>query len=1191
MIGETSELEEACLQAQDMINKLTNTQQKLITDNQLSQKSQVNTKQSIQSRLTRLYFDELSKLPHATPDTVLNNLENECDLLGRLVQRDCLHTLIVNLYAGNKGYSLGIRNDNTNKFDNNNCLLAETQLMGYEQGELLSCIDNGQLPPILAEQLELNHSHLFYDGCIIAEIRDYRKTHLKADIHHVLLKPTTQSVLSDVTSLTNDGEWSHEERLLLESRLIAATQGPLCLDPNPVSSLATTRLRQSRTLLNDQQLIRQAKKYCQVTANRKRKLEQLSQFGNDSGTITIQDLMQRVRAKRGAISGSLSTAASLSSSTSSLTTTTTTTTTTTITATTTTTTATTTTLNLIASCPPPSLVNPPLLPPTSPIDVLNYAKAYERPRETKDCLAQLIEEYILETERGPGRVYHIKLSILQRPSNSEYLGELYVDRDYKEGEKNGSSCRFTLGTRVQANHYMQQFTEIFTEEGRKNVRIKHVVPGQAPRVTCTPGMQRAQQAAAQAQQLLQQQLLQQQILSRTQAQLNNPNTAKSVLSEALNNTNCIPDIQELSQNDGITVPSPTPTTINPLTTSITTLLTTPTITTSTITTATTTTTNSNILNTTITKLPNQIQSIQTIQPVQNLTNGLGNCTTNLHIDSTQLSVNNNSAPLTLTDGNSINGSGIYVLQQKSCNSGQQSIVGSTNNTTTNLPVLQAQLQSTHQLNNVGEIMGGQGEVSFKKHSSNPEIRALVTSLMNSADQFQQQQAAAAMSSNNQTQQTPQPAIKTTNNAAILSLLNSSPANLTQQKIQGQTRRISLNTTLSQRVIGHGNMITVPSTTGQVRVSFSPALTNQLAGKQTPVKATAVRLARVQDNTSSLGLSMPGLSALLAGTPSADNPIPGMNAASSLLERLTASSNQNNQPLSPLTSPPPANLSLQGVNLTSLPNPINGLQNVQVSFPGLSQSITMPLNVSATTASVTPAGVIVSLPLSTNSNICTTVSSMVAATVVTTATAGSTPTVVIANPPNTHLSLPIAQILPSGVKGLTKQNIRATNAVALSQSGHAIQLVGSQRTRINQMTRQIQSNHAKSTVLPNQLVTVSKPVTGNQLILSSNKQVLTPIMTSTKPVLMATQTTPSSQVVPANKHTLLTKSLHAIAGATGQINTQSQGIGVASFSPQQIQQLQQCLVAQQKNTVAANSSPNRTQILTRNSATTPNNETL
>lgn len=49
------------------------------------------------------------------------------------------------------------------------------------------------------------------------------------------------------------------------------------------------------------------------------------------------------------------------------------------------------------------------------------------------------------------------------------------------------------------------------------------------------------------------------------------------------------------------------------------------------------------------------------------------------------------------------------------------------------------------------------------------------------------------------------------------------------------------------------------------MSFSSALTSQLAGnKQQPVKATAVRLARVQDPTSTLGLSMPGLSALLAG---------------------------------------------------------------------------------------------------------------------------------------------------------------------------------------------------------------------------------------------------------------------------------------------------------------------------------------
>ena len=64
--------------------------------------------------------------------------------------------------------------------------------------------------------------------------------------------------------MTNDGDWSHEERLMLESHLVAATQGPLCLDPNPIPSLATTRLKQSKSLLTDHQLMRQAKKFSQV---------------------------------------------------------------------------------------------------------------------------------------------------------------------------------------------------------------------------------------------------------------------------------------------------------------------------------------------------------------------------------------------------------------------------------------------------------------------------------------------------------------------------------------------------------------------------------------------------------------------------------------------------------------------------------------------------------------------------------------------------------------------------------------------------------------------------------------------------------------------------------------------------------------------------------------------------------------
>ena len=58
--------------------------------------------------------------------------------------------------------------------------------------------------------------------------------------------------------------------------------------------------------------------------------------------------------------------------------------------------------------------------------------------------------------------------------------------------------RFELGTLTNATRYINQFTEIFTEEGRKNVKITHKVPNQPPRVSFTPGLRASmtQQAAA-----------------------------------------------------------------------------------------------------------------------------------------------------------------------------------------------------------------------------------------------------------------------------------------------------------------------------------------------------------------------------------------------------------------------------------------------------------------------------------------------------------------------------------------------------------------------------------------------------------------------------------------------------------------------------------------------------------------------
>lgn len=48
--------------------------------------------------------------------------------------------------------------------------------------------------------------------------------------------------------------------------------------------------------------------------------------------------------------------------------------------------------------------------------------------------------------------------------------------------------RFSLGSRLHVNRYIQQFTEIFTEEGRKSVKITHQVQGHMPRVMYTQSM-------------------------------------------------------------------------------------------------------------------------------------------------------------------------------------------------------------------------------------------------------------------------------------------------------------------------------------------------------------------------------------------------------------------------------------------------------------------------------------------------------------------------------------------------------------------------------------------------------------------------------------------------------------------------------------------------------------------------------
>lgn len=177
---------------------------------------------SLQQKLTELYLSECNF------NLRNKNLYNGSNLLAKLVSREKLNCLVLNLYAGNEGYSLMLKTKNGTE--------TETIRLPYEESELLQYIDNEELPPILVDLLERSQAPVFYSGCIVVEVRDHRRclpTMGTFATHYVLLRPTTQSVLCDVGLVARgDGHsWSLEDKLYLEAALVMATAEPLCLEP------------------------------------------------------------------------------------------------------------------------------------------------------------------------------------------------------------------------------------------------------------------------------------------------------------------------------------------------------------------------------------------------------------------------------------------------------------------------------------------------------------------------------------------------------------------------------------------------------------------------------------------------------------------------------------------------------------------------------------------------------------------------------------------------------------------------------------------------------------------------------------------------------------------------------------------------------------------------------------------------
>lgn len=386
---------------------------------------------SLNQKLFEMYEEESARNP------TIKNVKNASNLLSRLVKQDLLNTVVINLYPGNEGYSMMLQGRNGAD--------TETVRLPYEENELLDYIDAEKLPPLLVDLLDRAQLNLFHSGCVIAEVRDYRRyTNNTYTTSHVLLQPSGHTLLCDINVITSESPtWTSEERLALESQLLLHTSEPLCLDPSPAVFILASKMNHEKHKFNTPSLQRYAKRHSQASINRRRKMSLCAAPKH----MKLHDFV--LTRKNKLINN--------------------------------------TPVNLKIGKPLVDMWMTPDVQLATPdaIDVMKYAKVLDGNDLGRDNSPVTSEEYTFETERGHGKVNLSRLTIMQRLSDNFYIGALYVDRDYKEGESNGSTCRFNLGTRQNVERYIRQFREIFTEEGRRQVKITHQVPGQLPSVTFT----------------------------------------------------------------------------------------------------------------------------------------------------------------------------------------------------------------------------------------------------------------------------------------------------------------------------------------------------------------------------------------------------------------------------------------------------------------------------------------------------------------------------------------------------------------------------------------------------------------------------------------------------------------------------------------------------------------------------------
>ncbi|KAM9169899.1 transcription factor SPT20 homolog isoform 6-T10 [Pangshura tecta] len=404
-------------------------------------------RKSVFQKLYDLYIEECEKEPE-----IKQKLRRNVNLLEKLVMQETLSCLVVNLYPGNEGYSLMLRGKNGSD--------SETIRMPYEEGELLEYLDAEELPPILVDLLEKSQVNIFHCGCVIAEIRDYRQSgNMKSPTYqskHVLLRPTMQTLICDVHSITSDNhKWTQEDKLLLESQLILATAEPLCLDPSVAVTCTANRLLYNKQKMNTRPMKRCFKRYSRSSLNRQ---QDVAHYPTPP-QLRLLDYLQKRKERKGAQQYDLK-------------------------------------ISKAGNCVDMWKQNPCYLTAPSEVDVEKYAKVEKsvKPDDSQPTVwpaHEIRDDYVFECEVD-NQLQKTKLTIFQSLGNPLYYGKIHTFKGSEENDNPVTPSQFLIGSKTDAERVVNQYQELVQSEAKCPVKMVHNSGGSVNLSHLSPGKEMEQ---------------------------------------------------------------------------------------------------------------------------------------------------------------------------------------------------------------------------------------------------------------------------------------------------------------------------------------------------------------------------------------------------------------------------------------------------------------------------------------------------------------------------------------------------------------------------------------------------------------------------------------------------------------------------------------------------------------------------